>query len=111
MRAVMAMLRVYDRDKVFDHITKMGTMLRDGIVAAAEKAGHAISYSGPPAMPTLLFEQDPKGEKQRAFARAAALRGAILHPFLNWNLSAAHTEADINETIEIAAAAFNEVTH
>jgi len=111
MRAAMAMLTVYDRDNVFEHITKMGILLRDGIVAAAEKAGHAITYSGPPAMPTLLFEQDPKGEKQRVFAQAAALRGAILHPFLNWNLSAAHTVADINETIEIAAAAFVEVAH
>ena len=111
MHAAMTMLTIYDRDKVFDHITQMGNLLRDGLVAAAEKAGHAVHYSGPPAMPTLLFADDPKGEKQRAFARAAAHGGAILHPFLNWNLSAAHTKADIEETIEIAAAAFDQVPH
>jgi len=40
------------------------------------------------------------------FARHAADRGAIFHPVLNWFLSAAHTDADIDEAIDIAADAF-----
>lgn len=106
MAAAMAVLEIYDRDKAFDHIVRMGKRLRDGLVAAAEAAGHSISYTGPVTMPTLLFADDPQGERQRVFAREAAGRGAILHPSLNWNLSAAHGVADIDETIEIAAAAF-----
>lgn len=106
MAAAMAVLEIYDRDKVFDHITRMGERLRDGVVAAAKAAGHRIGYTGPVTMPTLLFEDDPQGDRQRHFAREAAGRGAILHPSLNWNLSKAHTAADIDETIEIATAAF-----
>jgi glutamate-1-semialdehyde 2,1-aminomutase len=106
MAAALAVLEIYDREKVFDHISRMGERLRDGLVAAAQAAGHRVSYTGPVTMPTLLFEDDPKGERQRLFAREAAGRGAILHPGLNWNLSAAHSAADIDETIEIAAAAF-----
>ena len=91
-------------DQVFDHITAMGERLRAGIVSAAAETGHAISYSGPPTMPTLLFANDPDLAIGRRFSREAAGRGAILHPLLNWNLSAAHTEADIDETLEIATA-------
>ena len=106
MKAAMAMIKVYDRDNVFKHITLMGERLRDGLVAAAEAANHRISYTGPVTMPTLLFEEDPTGNKQRVFAHEAARSGAILHPFLNWNLSAAHTVDDIDETIDIARQAF-----
>lgn len=106
MAAAMAMLTIYDRDGVFDHITAMGERLRAGLAKAAAASGHAISQSGPVTMPTLLLANDPGGVRLKVFAREAARRGAILHPNLNWNLSAAHKAADIDETIEIAAEAF-----
>ena len=58
--AAMAVLEIYARDRVFDHITAMGERLRDGLTAAAAAAGHRISYTGPVTMPTLLFEDDPE---------------------------------------------------
>lgn len=106
MAAAMAVLEIYDRDRVFDHITAMGRRLCSGLAEAAGRAGHAIEISGPPTMPTLLLAGDADGARQRRFAREAAARGAILHPALNWNLSAAHQPADIDETVAIAAEAF-----
>jgi glutamate-1-semialdehyde 2,1-aminomutase len=108
MAAAMAMLEIYERDNVFAHITAMGERLRAGILAAAAKAGQAITYTGPVTMPTLLLADDPGGARLKMFARAASGRGAILHPNLNWNLSGAHQPADIDETIAIAAEAFAE---
>ncbi|MEM1434150.1 MAG: aminotransferase class III-fold pyridoxal phosphate-dependent enzyme [Pseudomonadota bacterium] len=105
-RAGITTLDVYERDRVFDHLEAMGTRLTEGLTAAAQATGHRISISGPPTMPTLLFANDPKAATARRFAREAALRGAIFHPLLNWFLSAAHREADIDEAIGIAAAAF-----
>ena len=106
MAAAMAVLDIYDRDEVFSHITRMGERLRAGIALAASAQGHRISQTGPVTMPTLLFDGDQDGTRQRIFAREAAGRGAIFHPGLNWNLSAAHRATDIDEAIEIAAAAF-----
>ncbi len=106
MAAAMAVLDIYDRDAVFDHITRMGERLRAGIAAAADATGHRISQTGPVTMPTLLFDGDTDGARQRIFAREAAGRGAIFHPGLNWNLSAAHMASDIDEAVQIAAAAF-----
>lgn len=105
MHAALATLEIYDRDRIFDRLLAMGDRLRDGILRAAAETGHAISYSGPSTMPTLLFADDPDRQRGRRFSREAAERGALLHPLLNWNLSGAHGESDIDETIEIVAAA------
>lgn len=106
MHAAMATVAIYDRDRVFDHLEAMGHRLRDGIVAAAHATGHSITYTGPVTMPTLLLDNDPEHTRLRHFAREASARGVILHPALNWNLSAAHVTADIDETIEVVTEAF-----
>lgn len=108
MRAALKTLEIYRRDNVFEQIRSAGEKLRAGFDNAAKKAGHAISYSGPATMPTLLFEDDPKFKKLHTFAGKAAERGAIFHPSLNWNLSLAHTSDIIEKAVEIAAAAMAE---
>ena len=106
MAAAMTTLDVYERDDAFDHMVAMGERLWTGIEAAATVEGHAIELSGPVTMPTLLFSDDADGERAREFARKAAGHGALLPPFLNWNLSLAHTEADIDAVAAAAASAF-----
>ncbi len=108
MRAALAVLDIYERDDVFRRLTRAGERLRDGLIAAAAATGHRISVTGPVTMPTLLFENDPGFERQRAFARRAAELGAIFHPALNWNLSLAHGDAEIEEALEIARRALGE---
>lgn len=106
-RAGMATIDIYERDGVFDHIVAMGQRLKDGIVRAGREAGHEDTVmSGPAAMPTFLFAEDSKAKRARTFARHAAQRGAIFHPLLNWFVSFAHKEADIDEAIDIARQAF-----
>ena len=106
MRAALTTLAVYDRDDAFAALTSAGERLRDGLLDAAAATGHALDWSGPVAVPMMRFENDPGGARQITFARHAAERGAIFHPVLNWFLSAAHTDADIDEAIDIAAEAF-----
>ena len=110
MAAAMKMLEIYDRDDVFERISRAGLRLKEGLLAAAESVGVQISYTGPDTMPTLLFEEDVDGTLQQRFSRAAAELGAIFHPALNWNLSAAHGDADVDEAIEIAVEAFRRVS-
>jgi len=110
MRAALTMLEIYDRDNVFEHINRVGQRLKDGILQAAAETGHQVSMTGPVTMPTLLFEDDPNYTKLSAFAGHAAHLGAIFHPSVNWNLSLAHQDADIDEAISIAEQAFR-LTH
>jgi glutamate-1-semialdehyde 2,1-aminomutase len=110
MAAAIATLEIYERDSVFDHLTAMGERLRSGLVNAAADAGHAVTLSGPPTMPTLLVADDPDASKVRHFSRAAADAGVIFHPFLNWNLSLAHTVDDIDTAVEAARIGFSAMT-
>ena len=106
LRASITTLEIYDRDDGSKQIGHAGERLRAGLQAAATRHGHRIRQSGPPTMPTLLFEDDPKLEVGRRFSREAALRGALFHPNLNWFLNTAHDDAAIDEAIEIADEAF-----
>jgi len=106
LRAARATLEVYQRERVFARIERAGLRLRDGMEKAAFRSGHRIRWSGPPAMPTLLFADDPQLVRGRRFATEAARRGALFHPSLNWFLCAAHDDAAIDEAVAIAGEAF-----
>ena len=109
MAAAIATRTIYDRDDAFTHMEAMGRRLWAGIADAAAGAGVAIELSGPPTMPTLLFTDGDGVAQARTFARAAAEQGAILPPFLNWNLSLAHAETDIDAVVGAATAGLTAV--
>jgi glutamate-1-semialdehyde 2,1-aminomutase len=93
-----------------ERMEAMGKRFCEGLVERAGKHKFEVTISGPPAMPFMTFRDDDGGfDRNRAFAGACARRGVFLHPVHNWFLSAAHREADIDEALEVAAAAFAEV--
>ena len=109
MAAAIATLAVYDRDDAFERIERAGQRLADGLRAAGVATGVPVEVSGPPSMPTLLLGDDPGHERLRGFARRSAELGAIFHPSVNWFLSAAHTDADVDEAVEIAGRALGDL--
>ena len=68
--------------------------------------GIGVRQSGPPQMPTVLFDDDPDCEKGIASRCEALKRGVYLHPWHNMFLSTAHTEADIDFALEATRAGF-----
>jgi glutamate-1-semialdehyde 2,1-aminomutase len=87
-------------------MARMGQRLRDGLARLAAKHGVAISQSGPPQMPLVLFADDADFAKGSAFCSAALRAGAYFHPKHNMFLSCAHTEADIDRALEAAGEGF-----
>lgn len=85
---------------------EMGLRLRQGIAAQAAAVGIGVRQSGPPQLPTLLFDDDPDGAMGERFTAEALKRGVYLHPRHNMFLSAAHTEADIDFALEATKGAF-----
>ena len=104
--AAMKTMDIYERDNAFDQMMNMGKRLVDGLYAAAERHGQEIKLSGPLTMPNLLFLGENRGQRCREFCRQAALQGVIFHPSLNWFLSAAHTQVDIDEALSVAESSF-----
>ncbi|MEM7091685.1 MAG: aminotransferase class III-fold pyridoxal phosphate-dependent enzyme [Actinomycetota bacterium] len=105
MRAAIATVDVYERENAFATIDRSARRLRDGILGAAERTGHRIDYTGPPATPSIVFADDPRSRVARRFAAESAHRGALFHPTLNWFVSAGHDDSAIDEAIAIAAEA------
>jgi glutamate-1-semialdehyde 2,1-aminomutase len=106
-RAGIKTLKIYERDDVFNHLVAAGKHLVRGLDDAAKQTGHNILISGPPTMPTLIFNGENGAERAQKFSLEAAKRGAIFHPSLNWNLCGAHKPSDIEEAIHIAKEAFS----
>ena len=99
-------LRELNGPRLMGHL---GQQLRDGLYEQAQRHGHGIIQSGPPQMPTLMFEADPKAEKGMAFCGLAIKEGVFLHPWHNMFLSTAHTEEDIGQTLEATNRAFRQL--
>ena len=85
---------------------RLGGLFRDGLSEQSTRYGHAIRQSGPPQMPTVMFEDDPSRDKGKAFCVHALHHGVYLHPWHNMFLSTAHTEADIEQALSATAKAF-----
>ena len=99
-------LRELNGPRLMGHL---GQQLRDGLYEQAQRHGHGIIQSGPPQMPTLMFEDDPNDEKGMAFCGLAIKEGVFLHPWHNMFLSTAHTEEDIGQTLEATNRAFRQL--
>jgi len=109
MAASVATIRALLRDDAVAHMTRLGERLRGGLDALSRRHGIAIRQTGPVQMPMLLIADDPDCRKGFAFCSAAIEQGVYFHPTHNMFLSAAHTEADIDQALEAAAHGFRAV--
>lgn len=115
-RATLAVLDE-ERDYVYPTLHDLGTRLAAGLRAAARAAGVPLLVSAPgPVVQTYLTEAATVRD-YRDFAATDLVTMTRLHGLLRergvnvvprglWFLSTAHTVADIDATVEIAADAF-----
>jgi glutamate-1-semialdehyde aminotransferase len=108
--AALETIRIAQRDEVQQHVHVLGQRLIDGLnVIIAESSVSALAYAEPlPPMPFFKFtERDPELnlELTRTFYREVLALGCLLHPRHIWFLSAAHTERDVDQTLEASRAA------
>jgi glutamate-1-semialdehyde 2,1-aminomutase len=106
MAAALATLAAVRTERVIERIVRLGERLRGGLAGQAKEHGYGLRQTGPAQMPMLLFDDDPGLARGNAFVAECADRGALLHPWHNLFLCGAHTDADIDHTLEITSAAF-----
>jgi glutamate-1-semialdehyde aminotransferase len=110
MAAALATLRAIADTGMQAHADALGTRLIDGLNAIARDCDvPAEAYGEPlPAMPFLRFRHpDPQlnAALTERFYREVIARGVLLHPRHMWFLSAAHTQSDVDQTLDIARVA------
>jgi len=118
--AGQATLNILREENPYPRIDHLGAMLADGLREAALDAGVPVTVNQTGSMLTVFFTAGPvtgwesaaKSDTKRyaAYFRACLRNGVMLAPsqFEAAFVSAAHTEADIAETIERARGAFKE---
>ncbi len=105
-----AVLGEYRRSGYIDHLASLGRRLREGINARAEQVGSPLRVGGYDAIPFLRFAMDPAEHARRMqpFQGGMARRGILLRRDVNF-ICAAHTEAQIDYTIDMAEEVMKEL--
>ena len=104
--AAMACLKELQRLDGANLMESLGKQLTDGIVSLASSHGYTMKVSGELAMPYMRITDDNNVMLQQAWCSECTKRGAFFTSHHNWFLSTAHTEADINHTLDICDEAF-----
>jgi glutamate-1-semialdehyde 2,1-aminomutase len=106
MRAALEVLKELKRLDGPRLMLETGQKLLDGLVAIAKNHGLELKVSGAPSMPYLRLTADPSLMLHQDWCGECTKRGAYFTSHHNWFISTAHTQADLNQTFEIANEAF-----
>jgi glutamate-1-semialdehyde 2,1-aminomutase len=110
MAAAIACLKELRDSGGIERMRKIGEMLRDGMLAQARAHDFEVTYSGPPSMPYMTFKADGgRWDRIKAFCAYCARHGIYLAPRHNWFISTAHSEEDIQRTLDVTDRAFKAV--
>ncbi|MBJ9993470.1 glutamate-1-semialdehyde 2,1-aminomutase [Paenibacillus sp. S28] len=120
--AGIACLEVLQGEGVYEEMDRLAAKLADGLQASAGRYGMPLTINRIRGSLSTHFcdhpvtnydeAQDTDGEAFAAFFRAMLNRNINLAPskYEAWFLTTAHTEADIDATLEAADASFKEIS-
>jgi glutamate-1-semialdehyde aminotransferase len=112
MAAALACVQKLRREQVIAHLWRTGQALMEGLDRLAQEVGIEAHSIGVAPMPFLTFRYADAEVRETAkyvFYREATRRGVLLHPNHHWFVCAAHTEADVAHTLEVAEDGFRAV--
>ena len=109
MAAALATIKILEQPGFYEHITKIGTMQRDGIAELIKKydLGDVLSVSGMPAHAGVSFEGHGSLnylDIQSVYSQTMIENGILV--FAIYNLNKSHTEKEAKAYIEATDKAF-----
>ena len=104
--AGIACIEKMKRIGIIEKMNATGKMLKDGLIAAAEKHGFDLRVTGALTLPYLRVADDPSLKLHQAWIAECVRRGVFFTSHHNHFINAAMTESDIRETVEVAEEAF-----
>ncbi|MEG0384494.1 MAG: glutamate-1-semialdehyde 2,1-aminomutase [Solibacillus sp.] len=121
MQAGIACLEVLQQPGIYEEMDRLGALLEEGILAAAEKYNVTITINRLKGALAVYFTnekvenyeqaENTDGEKFGRFFKLLISQGVNLAPskYEAWFLTTEHTEADIHETIQAVHYAFSKL--
>ncbi len=122
MTAGITLLNILKDPKVYEELDRKGALFADGLKAAAEEAGVPAQFTRVGSLSCMFFTDQPVYDYQSAktsdTTRYAAYFKSMLEQGINLApsqfeaafVSTAHTEADIERTVEAARRALKSLT-
>ena len=103
MMAALATIHEIEKQNGIQYMWRLGKKLMQGLAEIIEEEGVEAQVIGVPPLPMIKFTD--KDEKIREKLKVVLFsettkRGVLLHPNHCWFLSLAHTEQDVNKTLE-----------
>ena len=109
MAAAITTITILRDTDAIAHIWKMGELFEQGMKDLIRKYAVPAEFIGYPPYPFVRFilPDEVKNERlKEAFYIETTRSGVLFHPNHHWYISAAHTESNIMETLEICRKAF-----
>lgn len=120
--AVLATLSEVSKPGFYERLTRLGERLANGLVEIIQNAGLPATWTGVgPLFQVWFADTGPRDYREavpivqnspfHSWARALLARGVLLQPTQDklWLISGAHTEGDVDETLNRSADALREV--
>lgn len=106
MAAAIATISALRDTCVIRELWRRGSLLQHGLAAIVAGAGLDAKVIGYPFSPMLRFGSGRSAQAARfRFFTETVRGGLLLHPKHQWFVCAAHTDADIDETLSVCAGA------
>jgi len=105
MVAALATINELEKRDGIRYMWVSGKKLMRGLARIVQEEGVGAEVIGVPPLPMLRFiDRDEKTREglKAAFFSAATQRGVLFHPNHHWFLSLAHTQQDIDRTLEVS---------
>jgi glutamate-1-semialdehyde 2,1-aminomutase len=102
--AIETIRELKEKDGV-SRMWKVGERLIRGLRGIGEEQGVELEVVGVPPMPMLKFTVPDEARREalkKSFFAGMAAGGILLHPGHCWMLSTAHSEKDVDKTLDVA---------
>ena len=109
MAAALATLQELKRIDGPKLLHAIGDRLAEGLIKVAASHGYTLKMTGDSGMPYYRITEDPTLMLHQAWCGECTRRGAFFTSHHNWFVSTAHTDADLQQTWDIADDAFKAV--
>lgn len=106
MAAALANLDLLEKNDGVRVMNELGGMLMNGLIERGKAFGYTMVATGPGAIPFIRFGIEKNFMRFQVFCSEMTRRGHFLHPGHNWFISAAHTDKDIQETLDASEEVF-----
>lgn len=112
MQAAITTITVLKETGAIPYIWRIGELFEKGIKDLITEYNAPAEFAGYPPYPFIKFtlaDENLNEKIKRAFFAETACSGILFHPNHHWYICAAHTEADIAETLSVCRKGFERV--